>query len=77
MSKVVYLSAMENWFIQVWDKGFMESWLIQVWNKGCMESWIIQVWDKGFMKNWFVFKTGSFRCGIRGLYVKMAHSIVG
>ena len=50
-----------------------------------MENWLIQLWDKGV-----VYKTGSFRCGImvvcktgsfnfgiRGLYVKVAHSGVG
>ena len=37
-----------------------------------MQNWLIQVWDKGV-----VCKTGSFSCGIRGLYVKLVHSGVG
>ena len=37
-----------------------------------MQNWLIQEWDKVV-----VCKTGSFRCGIRGLYVRLAHSVVG
>ena len=42
-----------------------------------MENWLIQVWDKGVVCKIgpfrcgvsVVYKTGSFKCRIRGLYV--------